>query len=201
MDLRGNKDYSTRRKKSIYSVQGKDGNRIGTACAVRKNGEFRLLTWCKPGLESAKAITVDRYCSKHPQHQHKYTVKTPLEKENGMTFMQLESEPEHFLEMTKVPANQGNISAYTFDGRKRRKLKFKKSKEGVGYELKMKKPKQKKVADFAIGAPIILEGQETRERVVVGIVDENLSPVFFSETDFGKYYRNCKRWYMDRSVG
>ena len=191
--FRGNTDYSITRKKSIYSVQGKDGNRIGTACAVRKNGKFRLLTWFKPGLESVKAITVDRYCSQHPRHQHKYPVKTPLEKENGMTFMQLESEPDHFLEMAKVPANQGDISAYTFDGRKRRKLKFKKSKEGAGYELK-KKPKQKKVAEFAIGAPIIIELQGTRERVVVGIVDENLSPVFFSEADFGKYYRNCKRW-------
>lgn len=184
MDLRGNTDYSIPRKKSIYSVQEENGQRIGTGCAVVKNGKYRLLTWCKPG-ESAPS-TVDRYCSQYPKHEHEHRYPaTTLGNRNGLTSMQLQCKPQYFLELAIVRQDQEEtISAYTFLGETIIKLKFKRNREGR-YELK-NKPKERIDSEFATGAPIIIKQHTQEKGRVVGVLNEDLSPAFLSEADIGK---------------
>lgn len=201
MDLRGNTDYSIPRRKSIYSVGGENDKRIGTGCAVKKNGKYRLLTWCKPG-ESAHPTTVNRYCSQYPKHErkhkHRYTA-TELGNRNGLmsVSVQLLSEPQPFLEMATVGQDREKSSAYTFEGKeiikfsaytfqgkKIIKLKFKRNKEGQ-YELK-NKPKEKTDSEFTTGAPIIIKQHTQEKGRVVGVLNEDLSPAFLSEADIGK---------------
>ena len=200
--LGSTKNYTTRYK-SIYAVKevipGQEGERVGTACAVKDKTGYYLVTWCQVGQDGAQAVTADRY--QGHKAKHSINIDNPLE-DSGLSYIPLKCKPEKYLKLIDQKLSQEDLQqlqagflAYTFIEGVVIELEFKWNCRKLEYDLKKIEPKQSELdaqhlRDDAVGAPIIVELGTGRKDTVVGVLgisaSHELVPVFHKEAGISK---------------